>query len=316
MPPSPDVKSSHRVDLVSEAFVKRLDRYLVARYSSFSRSYIQRLITEGYVTVNGKAVRPSVSLKRGDRVVVEYPVAPSTHLTPESVPLSVVYEDDEVLVIDKPAGIVTHPGPGHTTGTLAGALLAYHPALGGVGDPARPGIVHRLDKDTSGLLMVAKTDESLRSLAAQLKSRSVTKGYLALVKGRIEPSEGVIDAPLGRNPRHRKKIAVVAEGRNARTGYKTLKELDGYTLLEVAPETGRTHQIRVHLAAVGHPIIGDGTYGGRHPALSRQFLHASYLKFRLPGSGKEIELRSRLPQDLSDALETICSEGPRTANPL
>ena len=313
MSPSPDVKSSHRVDLVSEAFVKRLDRYLVARYSSFSRSYIQRLITEGYVTVNGKAVRPSVSLKKGDRVVVEFPVAPSTDLTPESVPLSVVYEDDEVLVIDKPAGIVTHPGPGHTTGTLAGALLAYRPALGGVGDPARPGIVHRLDKDTSGLLMVAKTDESLRSLAAQLKSRLVTKGYLALVKGRIQPSEGVIDAPLGRNPRHRKKIAVVAEGRNARTGYKTLKELDGYTLLEVAPETGRTHQIRVHLAAVGHPIIGDGTYGGRHPALSRQFLHASYLKFRLPGSGKEIELRSRLPQDLSDALETICSEGPRAA---
>ena len=314
MPPSPDVKSSHRMDLVSEVSERRLDRYLVGRYSCLSRSYIQRLITEGYVTVNGKAVRPSFSLKRGDRVAVEFPPAPSTYPTPEPMPLSVVYEDDEVLVIDKPAGIATHPGPGHPTRTLAGALLAYRPALGEVGDPARPGIVHRLDKDTSGLLMVAKTDESLRSLAAQLKSRSVAKGYLALVKGRIEPSEGVIDAPLGRSPRHRKKIAVVTQGRDARTGYKTLKELDGYTLLEVAPEMGRTHQIRVHLAAVGHPIIGDGTYGGRHPALGRQFLHASYLKFRLPGSGKEIELRSRLPQDLSDALETLCSEGPRAAD--
>jgi 23S rRNA pseudouridine1911/1915/1917 synthase len=224
--------------------------------------------------------------------------------------LTVVYQDDALIVIDKPAGLSVHPGPGHSDGTLVNALLARCPDIQGIGGVIRPGIVHRLDKDTSGLMLVAKTEEAHQSLSAQFKEHTVTKGYLALSVGVVEPASGQIDAPIARDPRHRKRMAVVMGGREARTRYQVVQRFDGYSLLEVYPETGRTHQIRVHLAYLGHPLLGDGVYGKRSPLLDRHFLHAHYLGFRHPTSGELIEFRSDLPDDLRRAVETLRSTGP------
>lgn len=290
--------------LVADRPSNRLDRYLAEMHPDLSRSYLQKLIADGGVTVNDQAVRASAGVKPGDRIEITFPPIQGEALAPESIPLCVVHEDNYLLVVDKPAGIPTHPGPGSPNRTLANALLDRYPALREVGDPERPGIVHRLDKDTSGLLVVAKSSRALEGLSGQFKSRSVVKRYITLVKGRVESAEGVIDAPIGRSPRHRKRMSVVADGRKAVTRYRVVKRMDGYTLLEVSPETGRTHQIRVHLAAIGHPVAGDSIYGSRHPALTRQFLHASFLGFRHPVSGEHIELSSELPDDLKRALST------------
>ena len=219
--------------------------------------------------------------------------------------LNIVYEDSEILVIDKQAGLATHPGPGNINNTLANALLNYIPELNDVGDPSRPGIVHRLDKDTSGLLIVAKTQDSHDDLSGQFKSRHVLKRYIALVNGKVIPSKGVIDAPIGRHFRHRKKMAIIAIGRPSITRYETLESFENYSLLNIVPKTGRTHQIRVHLAAIGHPVFGDKTYGSKHVDLKRQFLYASYIKFRHPASEQDIELFSKLPMDLSGVLRKL-----------
>ncbi|MFQ5933911.1 MAG: RluA family pseudouridine synthase [Dehalococcoidia bacterium] len=307
MSPAPDMLKPSRRQVTADDPGSRLDKFLAGRYPDLSRSYIQKLIADGYVTVNGNAARSSLEVKAGDSISVTVPPTPAQHLAPQSIPLSIVYEDSDVMVVDKLAGLSTHPGPGNRDHTLANALLAHRPLLSEIGDPERPGIVHRLDKDTSGLLMVAKTNQALQELTRQFKSRSVAKRYTALVKGQMESEEGVIEAPLGRSPRHRKKMSVVGNGKGAVTRYKVLQRLDGYTLLEVSPETGRTHQIRVHLAAIGHPVVGDNTYGSRHPSLGRQFLHASRLGFRLPGSGEYIEVVSELPSDLQEALDTLSS---------
>jgi 23S rRNA pseudouridine1911/1915/1917 synthase len=285
----------------------RLDRYVAENCPELTRSQAQKLIGKGLVQVNGAVAKASLKLSNGDRVTVTIPPPTSSLLEPETIPFAVLYEDDDVLVIDKPAGLPVHPAPGHPEHTLVNAILAYLSVPPDTGDPLRPGIVHRLDMNTSGVMLVAKNRVARASLVEQFKARSVTKLYLVLVRGHLAPERGVIEAPIGRDPRNRKRMAVVAEdqGRPARTEYRVLKYIDNYSLLEVTPETGRTHQIRVHLAAIGHPVVGDATYGVKSTFLSRQFVHASRLGFRLPSSGEYVEFESSLPADLEQALRDI-----------
>ena len=283
----------------------RLDKYVCARVPELSRTRVQKLIAAGNITVNGQPAKPGLRLNPGDRIDIDIPPAPPRELKPEAIPLKIIYEDDDLLVVDKPAGLTVHPAPGHPAHTLVNAILAHFPHLADIGDSLRPGVVHRLDKDTSGVMLVAKNQAAQADLARQFKSHSVTKAYLALVKGRLEPENGIIEADIGRDPHNRKKMAVVAAGREARTEYRVIKYIGGYTLLEIMPETGRTHQIRVHLAAIGFPVVGDKVYGVESPHLSRQFLHASRLGFKLPSSGEYVEFESKLPPDLEKALEAI-----------
>lgn len=285
-----------------EEAARRLDQFLVERGLLPSRSRIQRLVREGRVTVNGRAARASTPLKPGDWVRVEVPAPEPSLLEPEALPLRVVFEDEDVAVIDKPAGVAVHPGAGRRRGTLANALLARWPGLATIGNALRPGIVHRLDKDTSGLMMVAKNEAAYLALTRQIKERQVRKEYLALAKGELRPARGRIEAPIGRDPRHRKRMAVVEHGRPATTEYQVLEYLGGHTLLRVTPITGRTHQVRVHMAAIGHPLLGDPLYGAGSPFLGRQFLHACVLGFRLPSNGRYEEFASPLPGDLEEAL--------------
>jgi 23S rRNA pseudouridine1911/1915/1917 synthase len=289
---------------------QRLDRFLAARCPELSRSYLQRLVEEGQVTVNGHLRKPSYTVRAGDVVVVRVPEpSPVEGLAPEAIPLSVLYEDQDLLVIDKPPGMVVHPSPGHSHATLVNALLAYCPGLGSIKGVLRPGIVHRLDKDTSGLMVVAKTDAALQHLQKQFKERMVTKRYLALVRGRVKPAEGVINFPIGRDPRNRKKLAVVGTGRPAATRYRVVATWARHSLIEAQPLTGRTHQIRVHFSVLGHPVVGDAIYGGKSPWVERQFLHAVVLGFRMPRSGEYREFRSELPEDLRRALQQVAGAG-------
>ncbi len=283
----------------------RLDKYVCAQVLELSRTQVQRLIAAGNITVNGQKAKPGHRLSPGDRVDVTVPPTPPQELKPEAIPLKIIYEDDDLLAVDKPAGLAVHPAPGHPAHTLVNAILAHFPHLADIGDWLRPGVVHRLDKDTSGVMLVAKNSVAQANLSKQFKSHSVTKAYLALVKGKLTPENGIIEADIGRDPRNRKKMAVVAQGREARTEYRVVKYIGGYTLLEVMPETGRTHQIRVHLAAIGFPVVGDEVYGVKSKYLSRQFLHASRLGFKLPSSGEYVEFESELPNDLQKALENI-----------
>lgn len=283
----------------------RLDRYVTERAIDFSRAHVQKLIQDGFVTVNGAVSKPSYQVEAGDVIKLTVPEPKPTELLPQAMPLKVVYEDPDVLVIDKPPGLTVHPAPGHPDRTLVNAVLAMCPDLAGINDEVRPGIVHRLDKDTSGLIMVAKNEAAHHGLAAQIKEHSVKKVYLALVKGIVKPPSGVIRAPIGRNPGNRKKMAVVEGGREAVSRYRTLKSGKGYSLLEVTLETGRTHQIRVHLSAIGHPVVGDAVYGGKSDVLGRQFLHAHRLGFKQPRSGQYLEFVSDLPPDLVEALHYV-----------
>jgi 23S rRNA pseudouridine1911/1915/1917 synthase len=285
---------------------ERLDRYLAEKCPQLSRSQAHKLIEDGLVTVNGRTAKAGLRLNCEDRVAVtrlpQTPAAPQ----PEPIPLQVVYEDGDLLVIDKPAGLTVHPAPGHPNHTLVNAVLERVPELAG-SDDQRPGIVHRLDKDASGLMVVAKHRRAQLNLTSQFKTRAVVKAYLVLVSGNLSPDEGTIEAPIGRDPRHRKRMAVVTEneGREARTNYHVLRRVGNDTLLEVRPETGRTHQIRIHLAAIGHPVVGDSVYGGktkRTKELNRLFLHASRLGFKLPSTGEFKEFTSKLPPDLERVL--------------
>ena len=287
----------------------RLDKHLADLCPDLSRSFIQKMIAEGRVRVNGRAVRAGYRMKASDVVVMEPQAEQPEIPEPRPFDLAILYEDAEVLVVDKPAGVPTHPGPGHGGGTLSNALLAYLPDLAEVGDPARPGIVHRLDKDTSGLLIVAKTADAHQDLSAQFKQRTVSKMYMALVEGLVVPPEGVIEAPLGRHLKRRKEMAVVQDGRQSTTKYETVGIFGGYTLLRVTPKTGRTHQVRVHMAAIGYPVVGDSVYGNRNKCLARHFLHAAYLRFRHPGSMDEIEVNSQLPGELSGFLNSLSDTG-------
>ena len=283
----------------------RLDRYLADHLPELSRSRIQKLIAEKHLQVNGRAVKAAVRLRRGDIITLSPPPPEPNVLKPEPLPLDIIYEDEDLLVLNKPAGLTVHPAPGHRAHTMVNALLAYLPEMPDTGDVARPGIVHRLDKDTSGVMVVALNPAAQLDLTSQFKSRSVVKDYLVLVKGRLSPQTGVIEAPIGRDPRHRQRMAVVTEGKPARTDYRVQRYLGDYSLLEVSPETGRTHQIRVHLAAIGHPVVGDAVYGVKSPLFSRQFVHASRLGFKLPSTGQEVAFSADLPPEMASALASL-----------
>jgi 23S rRNA pseudouridine1911/1915/1917 synthase len=294
----------------------RLDKYLADQVAELSRAAAKRLIDGGRVTVNGEPVKASYKIRAGDEVVANPPPADTAALSAEAIELSVILEDSYLLVVDKPAGMVVHPAPGHSSGTLVNALLAYCPELADSGDD-RPGIVHRLDRDTSGLMVVAKTEKVRRGLQRQFKERRVHKVYLALLDGHLSPAWGRIEAPVGRDPRHRQRMAVLAGGREAITEYHVLEQFahqvgpaaGNYTLVRAEPHTGRTHQIRVHFASIEHPVVGDRVYGRRKVQLpvSRQFLHAQRLGFKHPATGERIELDAELPADLEAPLKLLRS---------
>jgi len=291
----------------------RLDTYLASQIEGWSRARLQRLIENEDVLVNGKIAKPSYKLRDGDEIEVELVAPPTDVFTPEDIPLDIVYEDETLVVVNKPAGLVVHPAAGTPSGTLANALAYHFQKLPGTG--VRPGIVHRLDRDTSGLLVVAKTDAALENLSDQFRDRSVYKSYLALVHGRVASNSGKIDQPLARDPSNRTRMAVVRAGRHALTLYRVRRAFDRFTLLDVELKTGRTHQIRVHLMWMKHPVVGDETYGAgrdntiqdprlraRIRALHRQFLHAEKLGFKHPKTGEFVKFESALPQGLGDLL--------------
>jgi len=283
----------------------RLDKYLASVIPGLSRSHLQKLIGAGEVTVNGKTAKPHLVLKDGDTVNIIMPPDRPSVPQAEEIPLDIVFKDRDIVVVNKQAGLTMHPAGGHTSSTLVNALLAQFSRLANSGEPMRPGIVHRLDRDTSGLTVIARTNKARENLLTQFKSRTVKKYYLALVKGRLEPETGAIEAPIGRNPVNRKKMTVIEGGREARTRYRVIKYYKKDTLVEALPETGRTHQIRVHFAAIGHPVIGDPVYGVKTPLLRRQFLHAYKLGFNLPSSGEFKEFTSELPEDLNTYLQKL-----------
>jgi 23S rRNA pseudouridine1911/1915/1917 synthase len=254
-----------------------------------------------------RRARPSDRLRPGDRIEVEIPPVRPVGLEPEPIPLDIVFEDRHLLVINKPAGLTVHPGAGREKGTLVHAVLAHCPDLAGIGGEQRPGVVHRLDKDTSGLLVVAKTDAALRGLQAQIQTRQARREYLVLVHGRLPKPEGAVDAPIGRDPRRRTRMAVVASGRRAITHYRVAEAFEAATLLEARLETGRTHQIRVHCAHLGHPVVGDPVYGRRpNPwGLARQALHAHRLAFAHPATGAPLRFAAPLPADMAGALRVL-----------
>jgi len=298
----------------------RVDR-VVADATGLSRSHVQRLISEGRLTAGGDPLRANTIVAAGAELVLDVPPAAAADLVPEpDIPVAVVYEDDDLLIVDKPAGLVVHPSAGHAGGTLVNALLGRAGAAeyGGIAGVRRPGIVHRLDRDTSGLLMVARHDAAQASLMAQLKARRVKKTYLALVHGSVAAAVGRIEAPIGRDPKHRTRMAVVPDGRPATTGYRVRERFAGWTLLELDLVTGRTHQIRVHLDAIGHPVAGDPVYGTgtsrRGPeGLGRMFLHAWRLELVSPSSDRLIRAEATIPPDLEailDELRAVTAGGP------
>ena len=289
---------------------QRLDAFLAERLPDMSRSRIQRLIADGGVTVDGERVRPSHRLSTSQRVAVALPEPVSDALKPQPARLSVVHEDADLVVVDKPPGLTVHPAAGQPDGTLANALVARYPEVGGVGGPGRAGIAHRLDKGTSGLLVAARNEAAHASMTAQFRDRLVSKRYTALAVGSLAEERAVIEAPVGRHPGQRQRIAVVSDGRPAATPYRVVERYRGYTLVEASPKTGRTHQVRVHFASIGHPLAGDATYGRRDLRLGRQFLHAAFLAFRHPRSGEMVELRSELPADLRRFLQSLEPVGP------
>jgi len=301
---------------------RRADRF-VADLTGLSRSFVQRLMTDGRVSVEGRPIRASTVLEPGTRVVLEVPPPrPPDHLEPDpGIVLSVVYEDPDLIVVDKPAGLVVHPSPGHRAGTLVNALLARGDHYGGIAGVQRPGIVHRLDRDTSGLLMVARNDAAQQSLMAQLKARRVKKMYLALVLGSVDAAVGRVEAPIGRDPRDRQRFAVVPDGRLAVTGYRVRERFPGWTLLELDLVTGRTHQIRVHLHAIGHPVAGDPIYGTgtsrRGPeGLDRLFLHAWRLELTQPRTGELVRVEAPLPAELEQVVDALRSAGEPGAHSM
>jgi 23S rRNA pseudouridine1911/1915/1917 synthase len=288
-----------------EVSESRLDQYLAGLDTGMTRSQLSRLIVEGQALVNGRPAKPSSKVRASDSVSLSVPPPRPTGVVAQDIPVTVVYQDESVVVIDKPAGLAVHPGPGHPDMTLVNALLAMCPDIQGIGGEIRPGIVHRLDKDTSGLMMVAKTHQAHNDLSAQIKARQVTKGYLALVEGSLKSTEGKVDAPVGRHPRRRTRMAVVVGGKEARTNYKVRQELRGHSLVELYLETGRTHQIRVHMAHLGHPLVGDTTYGHASHLVDRHFLHAFHLGFKHPITGEPLDFKIDLPPDLTPAIDAL-----------
>lgn len=305
------MRATHSFDVDGGDAGRRLDVFLAEEIDDLTRSHIQKLIAGGMASVNGETARPSYKVRAGDLVILEVPEPEGLEIKAEPIPLEVYYEDGDVIVVNKPRGMVVHPAAGNYTGTLVNALLHHCPDLSGINGVARPGIVHRLDKYTSGLIMVAKNDAAHLSLAGQLKERSVLRRYLALAHGRVKGQSGVVDAPIGRDPRDRQKMAVTFKNsKHAVTNYRVLRRFNDYTYLELKLETGRTHQIRVHLNYIGHPVAGDPKYGPTRPhfGLEGQFLHASVLGFRHPASGEFLEFEAPLPGVLESILQSLAAD--------
>lgn len=300
------------INLLVQEKTERLDRYLSSAIPDLSRSRVQQLIEQGHVQVNDQVcTSKKINLKLGDRICLEIPAVQPLELVAEDIPLDILYEDEQLLILNKPAGLVVHPAPGHADGTLVNALLAHCPNLPGIGGVQRPGIVHRLDKDTTGAIAIAKTDIAYQHLQAQLQAKTARREYLGVVYGAPKTESGTVDLPIGRHPQDRKKMAIVPieeGGRSAITHWQVKERLGNYTLIHFQLETGRTHQIRVHSAKIGHPIVGDPVYGsGRSVGvnLPGQALHAWRLKLQHPISGDWIEVTAPLPQTFTKLLEVL-----------
>jgi 23S rRNA pseudouridine1911/1915/1917 synthase len=305
------IKKEHSFVVEDEAKGERFDVYLRAKLPDLSRERIKNLIEEGFILVEGKSVKPSYKLKGGEQVLVRIPVEKEYSLQPKEVPFEILYEDEDLAVVYKPAGIVVHPAPGHLNDTLVHGLLLKLRSLSGVGGELRPGIVHRLDKETSGVMLVAKNDFAHKKLTQDFKERRVEKEYLAIVYGRLTQKEGTLDFPIGRHPVQRKKMAVVKEGRQALTKYKVLKLFKKATLVLAKPVTGRTHQLRVHFSHIGHPILGDPIYGGLKPDVPRPerlMLHAYRISFEHPRTGAHLTFTKDPPEDFEGYLKLLETE--------
>ncbi len=290
---------------------KRIDVYLSEKNAKLSRSTIQRLIDEEKIQINSKKAKSSYKVQIGDKITLEEVPAKEIELKAQEIPLEVIYEDKDIIVINKPKGLVVHPANGNPDGTLVNAIMAIcKDSLSGIGGEIRPGIVHRLDKDTSGILIVAKNDEAHINLSEQIKNREVKKVYIALVRGVVKENEATIDMPIGRSKNDRKKMAVDKNGKNAITHFKVLRRYDEYTLLEVRIETGRTHQIRVHLSEIGYPVVGDVVYsnGKNRFGIVGQCLHAKSLDFKHPITGKEMHLEAELPEYFKKIIDELENE--------
>lgn len=298
----------------------RLDSFVATHLKEVSRTRVQRAITDGDILVNEHAAKPSYRLREGDQIEIDLPEPPPVELTPEAIPLNIVYEDDDLIVVNKPAGMVVHPGAGIDSGTLAHALVYHFDALSGTAGRTRPGIVHRLDKETSGLLVVAKNDLAHERLSDQFRDRKVFKSYVGLVYGRVSKEHGEINAHIGRSPHNRTRMSVLrgGAGRTAHTTFEVARRFQDFTLLNIQIKTGRTHQIRVHLAHIGHPVVGDATYGsGRENSirdatikrevheLGRHFLHSAEIAFNHPRTGKRHEFAAALPEELAAFLTVL-----------
>ena len=297
--------------IVADLENMRLDAYISSKETNLSRTNVQRLIEEGNILVNGQKKKISYKVQMGDNIEINIPEAKETSIKAENIPVEVVYEDNDIIVVNKPKGMVVHPANGNPDGTLVNAIMAMcKGSLSGIGGEIRPGIVHRLDKDTSGLLIVAKNDLAHINMSNQIKDRQVKKIYIALVKGNINENEATINMPIGRSTKDRKKMAVRKDGKEAVTHFKVLKRYKDYTLLEVKIDTGRTHQIRVHMAEIGHPVVGDMVYskGKNEFGVEGQMLHAQSLDFKHPITGKEMHLEAKLPEYFEKVLEKLDRE--------
>lgn len=287
---------------------KRLDSYITDEKQQLSRTTIKRLLDEGNILVNGKKEKPSYRPGDGDIIKIDIPEVHEIELKAQNIPVPVIYEDNDIIVVNKPKGMVVHPANGNPDGTLVNAILAMcKDSLSGIGGEIRPGIVHRLDKDTSGLLIIAKNDIAHMEISKQIQERKVTKRYIALVRGIIAEDEATIDIPIARSTQDRKKMAVDSKGKNAVTHFKVLKRYDKYTLLDIKIDTGRTHQIRVHMSHIGHPVVGDMVYsnGKNEFGIEGQMLHAKYLEFKHPVTGEELKLEAPVPEYFENILEKL-----------
>ena len=294
--------------LIAQESGVRVDSFIAERFPEITRSAAVRLIEQGHVTLNGNPIRKNHRVTEGESFSVTFPPIMETELVAEDIPLEVAFEDEHLIVVNKPRGMVVHPAPGHSGGTLVNALMSHcGDSLSGIGGSARPGIVHRIDKMTSGLIIAAKNDAAHLSLSAQLQSRSLSRIYEAVTIGRLREESGTIDAPIGRHRTDRKKMAVTPQGRHAVTHYEVLANYDRNAHVRCRLETGRTHQIRIHMAHIGHPLLGDFVYGPKKsvPALDGQCLHARELKFIHPASGQQVELSSALPEYFAEVLKRL-----------
>ncbi len=294
--------------LVADEQNVRLDAYISKKYDDISRTMVQKLIDEANILVNGKKEKASYKVQLNDVLEISLPEPKEVNIKPENIPIDIVYEDNDIVIVNKPKGLVVHPANGNPDGTLVNAIMAKcKSSLSGIGGELRPGIVHRLDKDTSGLLIIAKNDKAHINMSEQIKNRKVKKIYIALVKGIVKENEATINMPIGRSTKDRKKMAVRKDGKEAVTHFRVIKRYDKYTLLELKIDTGRTHQIRVHMAEIGHPVVGDMVYsnGKNEFGVEGQMLHAKSLDFKHPITGKEMHVEAELPEYFKQVLEKI-----------